>query len=115
MATMHYRLGDISRLGYIPDPNPDGTPVSLDGYGLRMRIDTIAGYVTIPGTVMQDQVAMIDGQQRTVDVASFEISPLVLDVPPRLYRIAVEFDDSTADGWREFADSEDHYLNVEKF
>lgn len=115
MTTMTYRLGDTGRLGYLPDPNPDGTPYGLVGYGLRLRIQTGSGHVTIPGRVVQGQAVMVDGTEATADVAEFEVTPELIDLPPRLYRIAVEYDDSTADGWREFDDTEEHYLNVEKF
>lgn len=115
MTTMTYRLGDTGTLGYLPDQNADGTPFLLQGYGLRLRIATGSGYVTLPGRRETGQTVMVGGVEMTADVAAFEVSPALIDLPPRLYRIAVEYDDSTEDGWREFAESEDHYLNVEKF
>ena len=112
MPTIDYRLGDTGVLGFAAT-NPDGSNMDLAGLGLRMRIATTDGYITLPAIADADEVIMVGGEVRQgAAVVAVPVADDAIMLTPRLYRFAIECNDGT--GWRAMSD-DDHFLNVVRF
>lgn len=102
MATIDYIQGEARVLGFVMDQY-DGTPLPLDGIGLRLTIHVPGNDIRIDGTGTTGEIDLGAGPIRHPSIASFALSPANMPTCANLYRISLDIDDGT--GWRVFQQS----------
>lgn len=91
MTTIAFKPGAAEPLALRPN-GPDGLPAPLPGTALELRIQAGTACITLPGVLIAD---------------AHEVDLNALDLPPRLYRASIYYDEGAGMRWRS-----DLYLNI---